>query len=350
VSYLQIYREGLQDLVRPQRRALRVRGDGSARVYVEGLSEHAVASAEDALKILARGSRNRVVAATAANDVSSRSHALIFVRVSQRRGDVSFEGRLTIVDLAGSERQPRDPATAAASAAVAAAAAAAAVPRTPRGRGSAPSPGGASAPRTPGRISTAGHSPASAAGGAGPIVALATPSPTRNRHRSASPAAASAGRVDESEVLFREATSVNLSLTSLGKVMSALISTQPGTHVPFRDSKLTHVLSDSIGGASNTCIIITVGPHIAHYAETLNSLLFGQRARRVRADPRPNILSLGGEGSASASSSSRSVCLLGSMCFPSLFLFDFCFWLPGCCFFFVRVGLTSVFFLLNKMY
>lgn len=58
---------------------------------------------------------------------------------------------------------------------------------------------------------------------------------------------------------FLEATKINLSLTALGKVISALVEGKGG-HVPYRDSKLTRLLQDSLGGNSKTVMIATVSP------------------------------------------------------------------------------------------
>ena len=63
---------------------------------------------------------------------------------------------------------------------------------------------------------------------------------------------------------FIEATKINLSLTALGKVISALVEGKGG-HVPYRDSKLTRLLQDSLGGNSKTVMIATVSPCCNNY-------------------------------------------------------------------------------------
>eukprot|EP00347_Sterkiella_histriomuscorum_P014634 403360130 len=74
---------------------------------------------------------------------------------------------------------------------------------------------------------------------------------------------------------IKEALNINQSLTTLGKVFLALLN--KASHVPYRDSKLTHYLKDSLGGESKTMLIVQVSPNLNDYGETLSSLNFGQR-------------------------------------------------------------------------
>ncbi|KAH7296741.1 hypothetical protein KP509_26G036900 [Ceratopteris richardii] len=77
-----------------------------------------------------------------------------------------------------------------------------------------------------------------------------------------------------------EAMSVNMSLTALGKCISARADPSI-THVPFRDSKLTRLLQESLGGNTKTSLIINIAPCCDHIQETLSSLKFGIRAMKV---------------------------------------------------------------------
>eukprot|EP01060_Flectonema_neradi_P035297 TRINITY_DN645_c0_g1_i3.p1 TRINITY_DN645_c0_g1~~TRINITY_DN645_c0_g1_i3.p1 ORF type:complete len:2362 (+),score=686.01 TRINITY_DN645_c0_g1_i3:233-7087(+) len=77
-----------------------------------------------------------------------------------------------------------------------------------------------------------------------------------------------------------EAKKINASLLSLGTVVTALSENM--SHVPWRNSKLTRLLQDSIGGKSRSTIMITVGPSSSHNHETTNSLDFGNRAMAVK--------------------------------------------------------------------
>jgi len=78
-----------------------------------------------------------------------------------------------------------------------------------------------------------------------------------------------------------EAKMINKSLTTLGKVITALTD-KKSSHVPYRESKLTRILSESLGGNSRTCLIITCSPALYNEAETLSTLRFGQRARNIK--------------------------------------------------------------------
>lgn len=80
---------------------------------------------------------------------------------------------------------------------------------------------------------------------------------------------------------FDESKMINKSLAALGNVISALATSKSKTFIPYRDSKLTRILRDSLGGTSKTCIICTVCPEAEYSAETLSTLRFGQRAKMV---------------------------------------------------------------------
>ncbi|XP_055254451.1 kinesin heavy chain [Moschus berezovskii] len=78
-----------------------------------------------------------------------------------------------------------------------------------------------------------------------------------------------------------EAKNINKSLSALGNVISALAE---GTksHVPYRDSKMTRILQDSLGGNCRTTIVICCSPSVFNEAETKSTLMFGQRAKTIK--------------------------------------------------------------------
>ena len=84
-----------------------------------------------------------------------------------------------------------------------------------------------------------------------------------------------------------EAKSINQSLTTLGKVIKSLID-KNSSHIPYRESKLTRMLSESLGGNSKTCLIITCSPHPFNDQETLSTCRFGQRARSIKNNAKVN--------------------------------------------------------------
>lgn len=82
---------------------------------------------------------------------------------------------------------------------------------------------------------------------------------------------------------LQEGININKGLLALGNVICALSESKP--HVPYRDSKLTRMLQDSLGGNSRTCMIACVSPADINYEETLNTLRYANRARNIRNKP-----------------------------------------------------------------
>ncbi|KAI9220594.1 P-loop containing nucleoside triphosphate hydrolase protein, partial [Blastocladiella britannica] len=205
-SYLEIYMERVRDLLNPgNKEKLRVREHPILGPYVESLSKLILRSDDEVQRVLADGDAVRTVAATKMNDVSSRSHAVFQLILTQTRFDpetrLSTErvSRLSFVDLAGSER---------------------------------------------------------------------------------------ANSTGASGVTLREGALINKSLTSLGKVISALADLggsggAAGTHVPYRDSVLTWLLKDSLGGNSKTHMISCISPAAINANESLSTLRYSDRAKRI---------------------------------------------------------------------
>lgn len=90
-------------------------------------------------------------------------------------------------------------------------------------------------------------------------------------------------KTDASGDRLVEAAAINKSLTSLGQVFKALATNAP--HIPYRNSKLTHVLQDSLGGDSKTCVFVNVSPLESNLSETYSTLLFGQNIRKIELGP-----------------------------------------------------------------
>nr|CCC94535.1 putative kinesin [Trypanosoma congolense IL3000] len=83
---------------------------------------------------------------------------------------------------------------------------------------------------------------------------------------------------------FKESTKINLSLTALGRVIDALAdasSGKPGIFCPYRDSNLTWLLMDSLGGNSKTSMVATVSPCVEHYEVTCQTLRYASRAKQI---------------------------------------------------------------------
>ncbi len=101
------------------------------------------------------------------------------------------------------------------------------------------------------------------------------------------------GKTGAEGATLKEAQHINKSLSALGNVINALTS-QPTTkgakpvHIPYRDSKLTYLLSDSLGGNSKTLLIITGSPSKFNVEETLSTIRFGNRAKSIKNKPKAN--------------------------------------------------------------
>eukprot|EP00931_Biecheleriopsis_adriatica_P030580 TRINITY_DN1801_c0_g1_i1.p1 TRINITY_DN1801_c0_g1~~TRINITY_DN1801_c0_g1_i1.p1 ORF type:complete len:987 (-),score=150.20 TRINITY_DN1801_c0_g1_i1:153-3113(-) len=79
--------------------------------------------------------------------------------------------------------------------------------------------------------------------------------------------------------MLEEAKKINSSLSTLGHVIEALADRRP--HVPYRDSRLTRLLEDSLGGNCRTTLLVACSPSVVHASETLSSLRFAARAKKV---------------------------------------------------------------------
>jgi hypothetical protein len=90
---------------------------------------------------------------------------------------------------------------------------------------------------------------------------------------------------------LKEALHINSSLTTLGKVVMALDPSADMSHVPYRESKLTRLLQNSLGGNSYTVLLATIHPDRDYYDETMSTLQFANRCRNVRNNPRVNYVS-----------------------------------------------------------
>ena len=236
VSFLQIYREGLSDLLAGKGAAdhasgggLALREDPHRGVFVEGLTEVAVRTPQEVWALAAKGQRARHTAATRLNDVSSRSHAVFTVIIEQ-----SFEPS---ADADGS------------------------------------------AATATGGSGSGGNGTGGGGGDSGGPAAMKL-SRLNLVDLAGSERAALLG---ESGERLEESKKINLSLSALAKVIHTLVDARGrSVHVPYRDSKLTRILQDSLGGNCRTTMIACVSP-IGQVAEdTLSTLHFASRAKTIQ--------------------------------------------------------------------
>ena len=199
-----------------------IREDVKGRILLTGLHQVSIKSVDDLLNALNFGSSIRQTDATAINAQSSRSHAVFSLNLVQRKNKVQ--------QLSAQEKRHSMPVEA------------------------------LSAPDNWVTVDSKLH-----------FVDLAGSERLKNTQASGERA--------------REGISINAGLASLGKVISQLSSRQAGSHVSYRDSKLTRLLQDSLGGNAITYMIACVTPAEFHLSETLNTVQYAQRARAIQTKP-----------------------------------------------------------------
>ncbi|RWR87555.1 kinesin-like protein KIN-UB isoform X1 [Cinnamomum micranthum f. kanehirae] len=218
VSYLQLYMETLQDLLDPSNDNISIAEDPkTGDVSVPGATLVEVRDRHSFVELLRVGEAHRFAANTKLNTESSRSHALLMVHVRR-----SVKGRRDREVTSSSEN-----------------------------------------------------------GNASHLTRTLKP-PTIRKSKLVMVDLAGSERIDKSGSeghTIEEAKSINLSLSALGKCINALA--ENSAHVPFRDSKLTRLLRDSIGGTGRTSLVVTIGPSPRHRGETASTIMFGQRAMKV---------------------------------------------------------------------
>lgn len=228
VTYVEIYNEQPRDLLLPEdapfteRGNVQIREDPRGRIFVEGLNSVRVASMEELMRVLNHGSTIRQTDATAINARSSRSHAVFTVNLRQTK----TQGFSFPKDKRASVATDHMP--------------------------------GGDSPMT---VESKLH-----------FVDLAGSERLKNTGATGDRA--------------REGISINAGLASLGKVISQLSSRASGTFVSYRDSKLTRMLQDSLGGNAITYMIACVTPAEFHLSETLNTVQYAQRARNIQSKPK----------------------------------------------------------------
>ncbi|XP_055994812.1 kinesin-like protein KIF22 [Sorex fumeus] len=202
MSYLEIYQEKVLDLLDPASGDLVIREDCRGNILIPGLMQKPISSFTEFEQHFLPASRNRTVGATRLNQRSSRSHAVLLVKVDQKERLAPFrqrEGKLYLIDLAGSEDNRR----------------------------------------------------------------------TGNKG-----------------LRLKESGAINASLFVLGKVVDALNQGLP--RVPYRDSKLTRLLQDSLGGSAHSILIANIAPERRFYLDTVSALNFAARSKEVINRPFTN--------------------------------------------------------------
>ena len=87
---------------------------------------------------------------------------------------------------------------------------------------------------------------------------------------------------------FKEGVNINYELMILGNCIAALTS-KGNSHIPYRDSKLTMLLKDSLGGNARTMMIAALGPASYNFSETMSTLRYAERAKKIENKPKVNM-------------------------------------------------------------
>ncbi|XP_039392897.1 stAR-related lipid transfer protein 9 isoform X1 [Mauremys reevesii] len=240
VSFLEIYNERVRDLLKQSNQkkpyTLRVREHPETGPYVQGLSQHLVTDYKQAIGLLEEGIANRITAATHVHDASSRSHAIFTIQYTQAilENNLPSEiaSKINLVDLAGSER-------------------------------------------------------------ADPSYCKDRITEGANINKSLVTLGIVISTLAQNSQMFSSCQSIN-SITSEGD--NHVSSHSPGSvsgtrrqaYIPYRDSILTWLLKDSLGGNSKTIMIATISPASSSYNETMSTLRYASNAKNIINKPRVN--------------------------------------------------------------
>ncbi|KAL2728148.1 kinesin-related protein 4-like isoform X2 [Vespula maculifrons] len=241
ISYLEIYNERVRDLLKPSSSShnLKVREHPRLGPYVQGLTYHVAHTLETLMSYVEGGTKARKTAATLQNSNSSRSHALLTILLNPEIATAT----------ATTGQQP-----------------------TKGGNTNSKYNDGASSSRRNDVIPRNNGSKLH-------LVDLA--------------GSENAQRCDGVHRL-KEGANINKSLVALGNVISALTGKVSGAsgssrrYIPYRDSSLTWLLKDALGGNATTVMLATVSPASENYNETAHTLRFAQRAHSVVNKPMVN--------------------------------------------------------------
>jgi len=226
--------------LKPERSNLTIREDKRRGVYVEGLSEWVVRSPAEIYGLMQRGGAIRATGETKMNEMSSRSHAVFIVIVEQSEtvyvddegAELSVEEFHKFMQLKMGIKKEQD------------------------------------------MKGMENHVRQSFKVGKLNLVDLAGSERVRL-------SGATGQRLEESK-------QINRSLAALGNVISALTEAKSRQHIPYRDSRLTRMLEDSLGGNCKTTMMAMVSPAFEAMQETISTLKFANRAKNIKNEAKVN--------------------------------------------------------------
>jgi hypothetical protein len=214
ISFLEVYNETIIDLLGEKNSNLDIREDSERGVFILGITEYTVSSEEEVMRYLKIGTKSRTMEATSANEVSSRSHAILQVSIEAKTRtegnsqEINYS-KLSLIDLAGSER---------------------------------------------------------------------------------------AATTKNTGIRLTEGANINKSLLALSNCITMLVEKLDkglkSIHIPYRDSKLTRLLKDSLGGNCRTVMIANVSPSSISYDDTNNTLKFADKAKKIKTNIKRKVIML----------------------------------------------------------
>ncbi|DBA03560.1 TPA: hypothetical protein N0F65_011461 [Lagenidium giganteum] len=264
-SYLQIYNESISDLLKPERNNLTIREDKKRGVFVEGLSEWVVRSPEEIYGLMERGGAMRATGSTKMNEISSRSHAVFII--------IAEQSKTSYVDTKGHEMSAEE-FTALVNAHQARYGTHAGNGQS--GSGGAGGGGGGGSGHPHGALHPKLESMIRQSFKVGKLNLVDLAGSERVRL-----SGATGQRLEESK-------KINQSLSALGNVIAALTDARGRQHIPYRDSKLTRILEDSLGGNCKTTMMAMISPALEAMVESLSTLKFANRAKNIKNEARVN--------------------------------------------------------------
>ncbi|KAI8339192.1 P-loop containing nucleoside triphosphate hydrolase protein [Chlamydoabsidia padenii] len=250
VSFLELYNEDIVDLLcatKKENANLSIREDHHGTIHWSGVLEEKVSNSKELFEYLKKGSIARTTASTDMNHTSSRSHAIFSVVLKQTIYDVDDDGQIPVLDQLRGGKSPMCPHETPASAIL-----------SPTSSTNSSSSNSGGTVLTGRKLVSKFH-----------FVDLAGSERLKRTNAVGDRA--------------KEGISINSGLLALGNVISALgDESRRVSHIPYRDSKLTRLLQDSLGGNSQTLMLACVSPADLNHTETLNTLKYANRARNIR--------------------------------------------------------------------
>ncbi|GFR40655.1 hypothetical protein Agub_g1240 [Astrephomene gubernaculifera] len=237
VCFVEIHKEEVKDLLLPSssgpRPAVTIREMQNGGVALYGAVEKEVRSREEMAEVLEMGTLCRSTGSTNMNNRSSRSHAIFSITLEQRRQVQLPTTPTPNADATGTQGGDED-----------------------------------------------GEEDEEASGEEGEALEDFL---VAKMHLVDLAGSERAKRTKAEGARLREGIHINRGLLALGNVINAIVDNHK--HVPYRDSKLTRLLQDSLGGNSRTVMIACVSPADSNFEETLNTLRYADRARHIRNKP-----------------------------------------------------------------